>query len=380
MTFFQFFNTDRLYSVDRYLKFSANQPSRLKKKVDFKANPGYRVTNEPLYRLWNLAIVAVIGSAALPLIGAIYVMLRLTQRSPIFYKGIRLGRDRKPFIMYKFRTLAICAERRTQACVLPPQSGLETRIGKFLRDSRLDELPQLLNVLRGDMNFFGPRPVRRLIARQAQRSIACYDRRFSVKPGLVGYAQLFMTHGTPKAMRARLNAYFCKRKACFWKEPLLMALTIGGMVRKGVAMILKQSHHRIKTVVRRHPDESAAYKHADLDRIVSNLGMRQTNLVFVCTEKSHINCVMLSINHEAFALLAPVPLGTGKGMFLLQREIKSSRKKKMITARCKADLVLIEKSAIEPRFSYMYIAYYEPLHDFDIYAIDKFFLGNSLLI
>lgn len=354
-------------------------PFRLKKKVDFKASPGYRVTNELLYRLWNLALSAILGSAALPIVGAIYIALRLTQRSPIIYKGIRLGRNRKPFIIYKFRTLSTCAERRTQACVLPPQSGLETPLGKFLRASRLDELPQLLNVLRGEMNFFGPRPVRRVIARKAQRTIAYYGRRFSVKPGLVGYAQLFMTHRTPKALRARLNAHFCRRKTCFWKEPLIMALTVWGMARKGVEMILKQSHRRIKAVVRWHRDASAAYAHTDLDRIVSNLAMRKTSLAYICTKKGYINCVMLSINHEAFAFLAPVPLGTGDGMFLLQRVIKRAGKK-MITAKCKVDLVLRDKSVMEPRFSYRYSAYYEPLNDFDAYVIDKFFLRNSLLV
>lgn len=354
-------------------------PFRLKQKIDLKASPGYRVTNEPLYRLWNLTLLAVIGSTALPVVVAIYVMLCLTQRSPIFYKGIRLGRDRKPFIIYKFRTLATCAERQTQACVLPPHSGLETRMGKFLRVSRLDELPQLFNVLRGDMNFFGPRPVRRVIARKAQRTIAYYHRRFSVKPGLVGYAQLYMTHRTPKALRARLNAHFCRRKACFWKEPLIMALTVWGLARKGVEMLLKQSHRRIIAMVRRHRDASAAFAYADLDRIVSHLAMRKTSLEYVCTEKGHINCVMLSINHEAFALLAPVPLGTGNGTFVLQRDIKGTRKK-VIMAKCKGNLVLMDKSAMEPRFSYRYSAYYEPLNDSDAYVIDKFFLGNSILV
>lgn len=356
-------------------------PFRLKRKVDFKSSPGYHVTNEPLYRLWNLALLAIIGSAALPVVGAIYLILRLTQRSPFFYKGIRLGRNRKPFIIYKFRTLATCAERRTQGCVLPPQSGLETRIGKFLRVSRLDELPQLYNVLRGDMNFFGPRPVRRLIARQAQRTIAHYDRRFAVKPGLVGYAQLFMTHRTPKALRARLNAHFCKRNACFWKEPFIMALTVWGMARKSVEMMLKQGHHRIKALVRRYRKEAVAHEHVDPDRIVNNLAMRKTSLAYFCTDKhkGHINCVMLSINHEAFALLAPVPLGAGDGMFLLQRDIKRAGKK-IITAKCKVNLVLIDKSVLEPRFFYRYSAYYEPLNDFDAYVIDKFFLGNSILV
>jgi len=102
-------------------------------------------------------------------------------------------------------------------------------------------------------------------------------------------------------------------------------------------------------------------------------------LEYVCTEKGHINCVMLSINHEAFAFLAPVPLGPGDGMFLLQRDIKRTGKK-MITAKCKVDLVLLDTSVMEPRFSYRYSAYYEPLKDFDAYVIDKFFLKNSLLV
>jgi lipopolysaccharide/colanic/teichoic acid biosynthesis glycosyltransferase len=390
MPFFSFFNSMHLNRAD-YALVNDYKPLRLKiKKLNFAwSSPGYRVTNELLYRLWNLSLLVVISFFALPAMGVTYALLRMTQCSPIIYKGIRLGRGKKPFIIYKFRTLVIDAEKRTRTCVLPALSGLETRLGKFLRDSRLDELPQLFNVLRGDMNLFGPRPVRRVIARQSRRTIPNYDRRFSVKPGLVGYAQLYMTHRTPKAIRARLNVYFCKRKTCFWKEPFLMALTVWGMAQKGVGVISKQSHHRIKALMPRHREVSACIRYTGLDRMVGNRPVRKTRLVYVCAKIGHIDCLMLSINHEAIVLLAPVSLDDGEGTFLLQQHAKRARRK-MIRAKFKVNLVMRDKNTAGSVFStlkigcgefqYLYIAHYKPLHDFDAYIIDKFFLRNSILM
>jgi lipopolysaccharide/colanic/teichoic acid biosynthesis glycosyltransferase len=390
MMFSFFFDSNRQYPGNHALSNASSLHRHLKKNIRRAwTSPGYHVVNERLYRLWNLSLLAIIGFFALPVIATIYALLRLTQHSPIFYKGIRLGKDKKPFFIYKFRTLAISAEKHTRSCVLPPVSGLETRFGKILRDCRLDELPQLFNVLRGDMNFFGPRPVRRVIARQARRTIARYDRRFSVKPGLVGYAQLYMTHRTSKAIRARLNAHFCKRNVCFWKEPVIMALTVWGMARKGFGMISKQSCHRIKALTLRHREVSACARHCALERMVGGRVMPNTRLEYVCTKKGRIDCLMLSIDHDTLALLAPLPLDGDKGTFLLQKHAKRARKR-MIKAKCKVDLVMQGKNTMESvidtikmecgEFQYMYIAYYEPFQDFDAYIIDKFFLRNSILI
>lgn len=393
MNYLPFLNQNRSCRIDKVSHNSLSQRLRqINKKASACPSPGYLVANERFYRLWNLFLLAVIGVLALPVMGILYILLRFTQRSPIFYKGIRLGRDKKPFMIYKFRTLALDAEMRTQNCVLPPRSGLETRLGKFLRDSRLDELPQLFNILRGDMNFFGPRPVRHEIARQAQRTIVHYNRRFSVKPGLVGYAQVFMTHRTPKVIRARFNSYFCRRKALFWKEPIILALTVWGMARKGFKFIKIRIIERLKAkmIHTQRQEPRFSFDDVKLDWFVDHDTMRVTRLEYVRSTEQGTHCLMMNINDEAFAFLSPVSLDNDEGTFLLQRCIKRSRNK-LIKAMCRVDLVPRDIRSIGSKidvikrnggakFKHMYLAYYKPVRDFDAYIIDKYFLGNSILI
>lgn len=171
---------------------------------------GYRPRNAAVHRIYNLLVALAIMPVALPVIAVISALLFLTQGTGIFYRGERLGLGRRPFQIYKFRTLDTArAETLTSDRVLPRMSGLETPLGKFLRTSRLDELPQLFNVLRGDMNICGPRPVRPAIALQQERIIPNYHQRFLVKPGLVGMTQAFMSHSTSKRLRARFNNTLC---------------------------------------------------------------------------------------------------------------------------------------------------------------------------
>jgi lipopolysaccharide/colanic/teichoic acid biosynthesis glycosyltransferase len=164
--------------------------------------------------------------ACLPLILLITALLAVTQGPRnVFYAGERLGKDRKPFRILKFKTLRDEASLLTAGQVLPSGSQLETPIGKHLRDTRLDELPQLFNVLIGDMNMFGPRPVRPSIAAKCRATIPGYDARFQVKPGLIGYTQALIPHGTDKAIRARINARICRSESDLVQELLFIAVT-----------------------------------------------------------------------------------------------------------------------------------------------------------
>jgi len=166
----------------------------------------------------NRVIAAVSIVLASPLFAAIMIALFVTQGREIFYAGARLGKDGKRFTLYKFRTLDTNkAKIITADKVLPANSGIETPIGKFLRASRLDELPQFFNILRGDMNIVGPRPVRPEIAMQEAQKNPFYQTRFQLKPGLVGATQAYMCHGTSKAVRAKFNY------SLYRKEPNLMA-------------------------------------------------------------------------------------------------------------------------------------------------------------
>ena len=143
----------------------------------------------------------VVASLALvvmaPVIAAMALAVRLASGSPVLYRGARVGRAGRIFTMYKFRTLKPDAETR-----LGPYLGEEltrrteaelTAVGRMLRATHLDELPQLVNVLRGDMAVVGPRPIRPAFFEELCEHIPQYWQRLVVRPGVTGFAQLRLT-------------------------------------------------------------------------------------------------------------------------------------------------------------------------------------------
>jgi len=138
-----------------------------------------------------------------PLIGLIALALIMTSGRPLLYRGERVGRDGRIFQMLKFRTLRRGAEQR-----LGPYLGEElvqhtheetTRVGGRLRAAQLDELPQLWNVLRGDMSLVGPRPIRPRFFEELAEELPAYWQRLVVRPGLTGFAQVRRGYETSMA-------------------------------------------------------------------------------------------------------------------------------------------------------------------------------------
>ena len=142
-----------------------------------------------------------------PLLVAISVLVRLTSPGPILYRQVRVGVDRRkpnvsgnhrrvldhggvPFTIYKFRTMTASAAPRAKQVWAAPDDVRVTSLGRFLRKYRLDELPQLFNVLRGDMNIVGPRPEQPNIFSQLRESVPHYAVRQRVRPGITGWAQI----------------------------------------------------------------------------------------------------------------------------------------------------------------------------------------------
>lgn len=126
----------------------------------------------------------------LPLMIVVAVMVKLTSRGPIIFSQIRLTEGGRIFTMYKFRTMAQNAEAGSGAVWAQSKDPRVTPIGRFLRMSRLDELPQLLNVLIGDMSLIGPRPERPEFAIELARRLPGFVRRLEVKAGCTGLAQV----------------------------------------------------------------------------------------------------------------------------------------------------------------------------------------------
>jgi lipopolysaccharide/colanic/teichoic acid biosynthesis glycosyltransferase len=155
---------------------------------------------------FTLALLALIS--LLPIFVLLAALIKLTSRGPVFYLQERVGLDRRlpgagaynhrrssdlggrPFTIYKFRTMRVDAERLSGAVWAQQQDPRVTPLGRVLRQYRLDELPQLLNVLRGEMNIVGPRPERPTIFAELRSHIAEYPLRQRAKPGITGLAQI----------------------------------------------------------------------------------------------------------------------------------------------------------------------------------------------
>jgi Undecaprenyl-phosphate glucose phosphotransferase len=146
--------------------------------------------NSLLKRAIDVAISGLALTAGAPILGAIAIFIRWTSTGPIFYKQERMGLDGKAFNVYKFRSMLVGAEDETGPVWARDDDPRATPIGRWLRKLDLDELPQLWNVLRGDMSIVGPRPERPYFVEQFKHRIPQYMLRHKVKAGITGWAQV----------------------------------------------------------------------------------------------------------------------------------------------------------------------------------------------
>ncbi len=132
---------------------------------------------------------AFLGLISFPVCLFAAIAIKLDDRGPIFYSQERIGLYGKPFTVYKFRTMRTDAEKFGAQWATKDDPRI-TKIGKFLRKTRIDELPQILCVLKGDMSMVGPRPERAVFISQLREQIPYYISRLKMKPGLTGWAQV----------------------------------------------------------------------------------------------------------------------------------------------------------------------------------------------
>lgn len=202
-------------------------------------------------RLLNIAVAAVGLVLAFPLMLLIAVLIKLTSRGPVLFAQTRVGLDRRslsmaggntrrhtdqggqPFTMYKFRTMRPARPDDQQTWALPDDARV-TAIGRVLRKFRLDELPQLFNVLTGDMNIVGPRPEQPTIFVDLREQIEGYQRRQRVRPGITGWAQINQGYDTSVddvRRKVRYDLEYIRRQSA--REDLLIMLrTVPVMVMR----------------------------------------------------------------------------------------------------------------------------------------------------
>lgn len=143
-----------------------------------------------LKRLVDVIVTLLVMPLALVLMGVSALLIKLLTPGPVFYRQERVGRDGRVFSFIKLRTMVVDAEKETGPVWAKQDDPRVTPLGRFLRKTRLDELPQLFLVLRGDMSLIGPRPERPHFVQQFERSIPLYSKRLMVRPGITGWAQI----------------------------------------------------------------------------------------------------------------------------------------------------------------------------------------------
>jgi lipopolysaccharide/colanic/teichoic acid biosynthesis glycosyltransferase len=195
-------------------------------------------------RILDVVLATLFGIVLAPIALVIAIVLAMTSGRPVLYRGERVGRGARVFTMYKFRTLRRGAERRLGAYLgeeLVERTQAEfTPLGRWLKATQLDEIPQFVNVLRGDMSLVGPRPIRPVFFEELAHELPSYWQRLVVRPGLTGFAQVRRGYETPMGEKLAhdlewiadrsVRLYLRTVVATGWR---VLRQSLGGLVRRG---------------------------------------------------------------------------------------------------------------------------------------------------
>ena len=156
-----------------------------------------------------------------PIFLAVAIAIKIQDGGPVFYRQKRLTLNGKPFYLTKFRSMVVNAESATGAVLAGKSDSRITKVGAFLRATRIDELPQLLNILNGDMTLVGPRPERPEFYQKYCAEYPEFAYRLRAKAGLTGYAQLYGKYNTTFADKALLDMYYIQKASFLWDLQLI---------------------------------------------------------------------------------------------------------------------------------------------------------------
>ena len=210
------------------------RPSWLIFSDGFERNRNIRA----IKRITDILLAAVGLCIALPMIALIAIFTKLDSYGPVFFRQERVGENGKIFTLYKFRTMVEDAEKETGPVWAQGTDPRTTRLGKILRRTGLDEIPQMFNVLIGDMSFVGPRPERPHFVAELQETIPYYSQRLVIKPGITGWAQVRYGYGATvedAIEKLQFDLYYIKNMS-FFLDMLIILSTLNKVLFAKVAL------------------------------------------------------------------------------------------------------------------------------------------------
>jgi len=169
-------------------------------------------------RAFDLVISLLIFVISLPVMLLTVVCIYLEDKGPVIYRQERTGKDGKPFFVLKFRSMRSDAETAGKPQWAAANDARVTRVGRFIRKVRIDELPQIINVLKGEMSFVGPRPERPYFVQQLSEQVPYYNVRHTIKPGITGFAQVRYQYGSSvedAVQKLQYDLYYVKNHGLF---------------------------------------------------------------------------------------------------------------------------------------------------------------------
>lgn len=207
---------------------------------EFEGMPLISLRDTPLYgwniiakRLLDIVVASIVLICTSPLLGIISLLIKITSRGPVFFQQERMGMDGKIFTMVKFRTMEVNAEVATGPVWAKRDDPRRTKIGKLLRKTSMDELPQFFNVLRGDMSIVGPRPERPVFIKNFRNAIPKYMLRHKMKAGITGWAQVSGWRGnTSVEKRIEYDLYYIENWSLHFDLKIIWLTLWNGFLNK----------------------------------------------------------------------------------------------------------------------------------------------------
>lgn len=207
-----FYVVPKLYELSINNAIAEQAGDMLLYEVD---NLGLTLEQRFLKRSFDLLLSIVLLVVTLPITIITALAIKISDRGPVFFKQERITINNKKFTLYKFRTMIPNAEKETGPVLATSEDKRITKLGKFLRASRIDELPQLLNIIKGDMSIVGPRPERDFFIKQFTQENNEYPHRLKVKAGVTGLAQALGTYNTNFNDKLRFDIYYITNYSFF---------------------------------------------------------------------------------------------------------------------------------------------------------------------